>query len=658
MKRFSAIVIAALVSLQMMAQGWPSNYGGVMLQGFYWDSFGATTWAQLEKQTNNFKGYFDLVWVPQSGKAAGNPSMGYDPMYFFDQNSSFGSEAQLRSMIKTFKQAGIGTIADVVINHHGTTSTLVFPKETYKGVTYQLTPADIVADDDIASTAASMGISLSSNKDEGEGWAGMPDLDHKSQNVQKIVKAYEKYLVDDLGYTGFRYDMVKGFAGSHVGDYNEAAGVEYSVGECWDSNQTIENWIDATGKRSAAFDFQFRYNVRDAINNSSWTANLNSTNNLVHDANYRQYAVTFVENHDTERRSNAEQDPIKADTLAANAYMLAMPGTPCVFYKHYVAYPTEIKAMIDARKMAGVTNTSNYQKVLGTTAFHCVATTGTKGTLVARVGTSSYANPDASTYTRVLSGYHYSYFLSRSMETPFVDKPSGSYDAAFDVTLTAVSANDNAQLVYTTDGTTPTASSTKVASGSKVNISKSCTLTVGLLVGGTVGKTITRQYTIETFKPYTINIYVNADNAGSAWSTWTSGINIYSWDADGQEKAWPGTKVVPTETIGGKKWAKRTYTIAKKDAVRNFVFSVGTGTPQTVDVTTVTSDAYFEVSSTLSGAKYTVNDVTSTYTGIALPTVGTNKNQDNRWFTLQGIEIKQPTQKGVYIHNGKKIILR
>jgi alpha-amylase len=84
----------------------------------------------------------------------------------------------------------------------------------------------------------------------------------------------------------------------------------------WDS--TIENWINGTGKKSAAFDFQFRYNVRDAVNNNDWSK-LNSTNNLVHDANYRQYAVTFVENHDTQYRSATETlDPIKKDTLATN----------------------------------------------------------------------------------------------------------------------------------------------------------------------------------------------------------------------------------------------------------------------------------------------------------------------------------------------------
>ena len=33
--------------------------------------------------------------------------------------------------------------------------------------------------------------------------------DHKSENVQKIIKAYLKFLKEDMGYTGFRYDMVK-----------------------------------------------------------------------------------------------------------------------------------------------------------------------------------------------------------------------------------------------------------------------------------------------------------------------------------------------------------------------------------------------------------------------------------------------------------------
>ena len=96
-------------------------------------------------------------------------------------------------------------------------------------------------------------------------------------------------------------------------------------------------------------------NVRDAVNgaangkvttSSDWSK-LNSNDNLMHDANYRRYAVTFVENHDTQKRSEPEQnDPLRKDTIAANAYMLAMPGTPCIFQPHWNAYKSEIKEMI------------------------------------------------------------------------------------------------------------------------------------------------------------------------------------------------------------------------------------------------------------------------------------------------------------------------
>ena len=116
-----------------------------MLQGFYWDSFADTQWTRLEKQADDLSKVFDLVWIPQSGKSTYNPSMGYDPLYWFtDYNSSFGTEEDLRSLIKTFKAKGIGTIADVVINHRGTLTTWNdFPTEKYKNVDYTLTYEDI-----------------------------------------------------------------------------------------------------------------------------------------------------------------------------------------------------------------------------------------------------------------------------------------------------------------------------------------------------------------------------------------------------------------------------------------------------------------------------------------------------------------------------------
>lgn len=600
------------------SQGWASDYSGVMLQGFSWDSYNESQWKVLEKQADELKGYIDLVWLPQSGKCLETTQvMGYMPYYYFNQNSSFGSEAELRSLITKFKAAGIGAIADVVINHRNTDGWYTFPAETYKGVTYQMQSTDICKNDDggtTATQAATDGVSLSQNNDEGTDFGGCRDIDHKSENVQKVIKAYLKYLKDDLGYTGFRYDMVKGFDGSHVADYNDATGVEYSVGEYWDGNDKIESWINRTNKKSAAFDFQFRYNVRDAVNgaangkvttSSDWSK-LNSNDNLMHDANYRRYAVTFVENHDTQKRSESEQnDPLRKDTIAANAYMLAMPGTPCIFQPHWNAYKSEIKEMIAARKYAGITNMSNYANKQSKKTLYVNEVTGTKHKLLVAVGNDAAGYVGETGYTKILSGYHYAYFLSNDAETSWTDVPSGSYEEGFKTTLTAVSQTEGAKLVYTLDGSTPTAKSTTVESGKEISINGTCTLKVGLLVNGEVRNIATHQYTIEKFKAYKFMIYVNADAV--KWNP----LYCYTWK--GANSDWPGEKMTETKTIGGKTWYYKEVSIDNATELVNVIFNNGKNKPQTVDITGLTSTAYFEIETSKEGKKYEVKDVTAEY---------------------------------------------
>ena len=603
------------------SQGWASDYSGVMLQGFSWDSYNESQWKVLEKQADELKNYIDLVWLPQSGKCLETTQvMGYMPYYYFNQNSSFGSEAELRSLITKFKAAGIGAIADVVINHRNTEGWYTFPAETYKGVTYQMQSTDICKNDDggtTATQAATDGVSLSQNNDEGTDFGGCRDIDHKSENVQKVIKAYLKYLKDDLGYTGFRYDMVKGFDGSHVADYNDATGVEYSVGEYWDGNDKIESWINRTNKKSAAFDFQFRYNVRDAVNgaangkvatSSDWSK-LNSNDNLMHDANYRRYAVTFVENHDTQYRSaDSQNDPLKRDTLAANAYLLAMPGTPCIFQPHWRDYKPELKEMIAARKYAGITNMSNYANKKCQKTLYVNEVTGTKHNLLVAVGDDAAKYAGETGYTKILSGYHYAYFLSNDAETSWTDVPSGSYEEGFKTTLTAVSQTEGAKLVYTLDGSTPTAKSTTVESGKEISINGTCTLKVGLLVNGEVRNIATHQYTIEKFKAYKFMVYVNADAV--KWSP----LYCYTWKKAASVE-WPGEKMTETKTIGGKTWYYKEVSIDNATELVNVIFNNGSGTgkPQTVDITGLTSTAYFEIEASKEGKNYKVKDVTAEY---------------------------------------------
>ena len=605
MQRLYTTLIAIIATISMMAQGWPANYGGVMLQGFFWDSFNDTQWTRLEKQADDLATTFDLVWIPQSGNSGGT-SMGYDDLWWFNNyNSSFGSEAELRSMINTFKAKGIGTIADVVINHRKNVSNWVdFPKETYNGVTYEMKSTDICANDDGGKTktwASQNGYSLSVNNDTGEGWDGMRDLDHKSENVQTIVKAYLNFLLNDLGYAGFRYDMVKGYSASYTKMYNEDSKPQFSVGECWDSSNTIKNWIDGTGKTSAAFDFQFRYTVRNAINAGDWTY-LNKQNQgnwpLVssnyNNGSYRQYAVTFVENHDVQDRgttNNYNPDPIKKDTLAANAYLLAMPGTPCIFLTHWKAYKQEIANMVAVRKAVGITNTSVPQNVASNKDYYVVQTTGSKGKLLAVVGTKADSyQPTSTEWKKVLGGYHYVYYVSG------IEPESIAY---------------------------PT-------------------------------------FKPSDFQKYTISVNVNVDQVG--WSR----VNFWTWGGDGSHAPkngnWPGDQVTSTTEIGGKKWYTQTYTINEEYDAVSFVFSTSTGSPQTVDVTNVTTDKFFEISASKDGSKHLVNDVTASYISgispIIFKTVGNGKvyTLDGRLVRTNGSLDNLP--KGVYIINGKKHVLK
>ena len=637
------------------AQGWPANYGGVMLQGFYWNSYDDTNWTNLKSQVNDFADNFSLVWLPQSGKCLGNSqTMGYKPYYYFNQNSSFGTEAELRDLIKTFKGKGIGMVADVVVNHHDTDGWFTFPAEVYKGVTYQFKSTDIVANDDKGKTAkeaTKQGVSLSKNNDEGEDWDGCRDLDHKSQNVQTIIKAYLKYLKDDLGYTGFRYDMVKGFSGSHVADYNKSVGIEYSVGEYWDSNARIQSWINATLKNSAAFDFQFRYNVRDAINSNNWAA-LKSTNNLMNDKNWRQYAVTFVENHDMEYRSSSEQqDPIRRDTLAANAYLLAMPGTPCVFFTHWLEYKDEIGAMISARKAAGITNMSDYEVKVATSAYYAV---NVNKTLYAAVGRLDKMENPGADWQKVLSGYHYAYFLNKSLETAFVDKASGIRDNSFKVKLIAVSKDASAKLVYTTDGTAPTAKSKQVASGDEITISSDCVLKVGLLVGGSVKGIITRNYTIQHVEEgsdafeiptpgYTYNAYFVAP------ATWKNEVKCWAWTktANYTGGTWPGVKCYKIGKNGKQYIYQWCYYGTLTTPPASIIFN-NNGSAQTDDFTFV------------NGAYY---DIKGKTTGISTPQTIKPAVSSNI-YSLDGRIVRRNASsldglsKGIYVYQGKKVVVK
>ena len=673
MKRISTTVFSILFALSMMAQGWPAQYGGVMLQGFFWDSYVDTQWANLEEQAAEMGDYFDLIWVPQSGNcnSTGNV-MGYLPVYWFDHNSSFGTEEQLRSFIQTCKKYDLGVIADVVINHRNVLgvggSWVDFPAETYKGVTYQLGLADICKNDDGGATAKKY--EVTGANDTGEGWSGARDLDHTSQNVQDNVIAYLNFLLNDLGYAGFRYDMTKGYAAKYTGLYNSTTKPTFSVGEYWDGYYpTVKNWIDGTKVdgviQSASFDFPTRYAIRDACNQNNWSK-LSSKGINGYDE-YKRYSVTFVDNHDTQYRSASEpQDPVKSFVEAANAYILSMPGTPCVFLQHWKQYKSSIKQLITLRKLAGIHNESEVKELNSSNMLYAAEVTGTKGKLILSCGMGTPA-VSSSDYQLVEQGSAYKVYATKSLEQPWISVPSGNYSESFQVTLSAISTDADAKLVYTTDGSRPTASSASVDPGTSLTIDgASATLTVGLLSGGVVKNVITRHYTIKPFEPHTATVYLKDPQ-------WPS-LYFYAWANDGKNTqlngGWPGKTVTDYTMINGEKWYCQTFDIATADYSFNIIFDQGMGKDQTVDIGPITQDKYYEMAAKVNG-KYTVKDVTSVMTGIEGVVADVEAQTAQvplRVYTLNGQllrtlpagtslpEAVAPLAKGIYVVNGKKVV--
>lgn len=160
---------------------------------------------------------------------------------------------------------------------------------------------------------------------------------------------------------------------------------------------------------------------------------------------------------------------------------------------------------------------------------------------------------------------------------------------------------------------------------------------------------------------------VNVDQVG--WSS----VNFWTWGGDGSHTPkngnWPGDKVTTTTTVGGKTWYTQTYTINEEDDAVSFVFSTGSGSPQTVDVADVTTDKYYEISTSKDGDnKYKVNDVTSTYaTGIRQVIIENSELREVKVYTLDGRLIRSVQngtdainglKKGVYIVNGKKVVVK
>ena len=593
MKRLFTSLLITLTTLTTMAQGWPAEYKGVMLQGFYWDSYADSKWTNLESQADELSQFFDLIWVPQSGYCnASTNQMGYSDIWWLDHKSCFGTEAELRSMINTYKTKGVGIIEDVVINHkNGNTSWCDFPNESKNG--YTLTWDNVnfsgICKTDECNTPENLnkwatgqyaGKKATGNNDTGTNFDGCRDLDHTNDQVRQNIKTYLRFLRNDLGYTGFRYDMVGGYAPKYVGEYNTTENVtpEFSVGEYWmdDGKTGLVNWINGTkvdGKiQSAAFDFMLKWSINSAFSNngSNWYK-LNDAA-LANDANYARYAVTFVDNHDTGRSGS---NPLYANVEAANAFILTMPGTPCVWLKHWQAHKVTIKKMILVRKIAGIHNQSSIVTKTASTNGYVLNVEGKNGNVLLLLG-SATASTDG--YKLALEGTNFKMYVSNSLD---------------------ISALDNVKE--------------------------------------------------DEFKAPDCCV-VNDGETCAFYEAPTSYTNVKCWAWDGSNNytggKWPGAICTKVGTNNGKNVWKWTYSGSLTTKPTFIIFS-DDGNNQTSNLD-FQNGGYYNEAGAIQGI---VTDIEAIRT--------TPSTKDNVIYDLQGRKVsKEQLKKGLYIVNGKKVVIK
>lgn len=807
-KIYLTLIVALLAQGSVFAQGWPANYGGVMLQGFFWDSYKPqwdgfetltcpsgdkytwatmyeanwgendrwevpiTTWTNILAQKAKITPFIDIIWLPQSGSTVcpanitftgtsesygqyeegtgkkyvdrawhnggnyrvyegstiTNPDcMGFVPVFYFHHGLSmngdtpwtydyehngttttytpfsyFGTEAELKNLIYEFKTAGTGAVEDVVANHRGGLGTwsgddmsIDFPTEWYQGTFcpegefISWTSADVCKDDESGHGTGD----YDCGGDAGKGqWAR--DIDHHSPATQLKVKKFLDFLKNGLGYVGFRYDYARGFEAKHYAEYNTAIRPTFSVGEFWGSNGEISSWIhgvyDEDEFHSAAFDFPLQERIRQAFNYNNYRKLIDSNLDapLIFDPKLRRYAVTFLDNHDTfkdlptDNSNRHYQHRITNNIIEANAFILSMPGTPCLFWPHFMRsdWHDIICKFIKIRRTAGITNESSLwdAELKGNNGIQW-RITGEKGELYFQLGdavtagipdgfTSAWVNDqntcricitsdlaslvDKNKKQNLLQGY------------PVISLRSGVYTTPINVNVST--SIENTTLVYTTNGHDPQPGDPTITDAKNFSFNENTTLKVGVLVNGEVPAStiVTREYFTTETSSNVINVYVKDSNQP----------HVYAWFADEsndpQLPDWPGyyddqnrNKV----TIGGQEWWHFEVSKATSGSPVNMLFCWNpdqSNQSKTPDLTGITSDVFYVVNNgvptnvTNTYLQFIENPIVSidkasgTYQGSVTATITATFSGANNTKIVYTTDGSEPTTSSDEISNG------
>ncbi len=350
----------------------------VMMQGFYWEPYKYQTekWFQTLKNKASDIGNagINVLWMPPA--SACSDQRGYLPTAYWDLNtSSYGSYTQLTEANTALHNAGVKTLADIVINHrNGTRAYADFTNPDWDC-------SALLQDDEVSGVPGQ--VQPCSGRSDNEGGDRMVnqffkydsarDINHYNVTVQNDIKQYQN-LLKQAGFDGWRYDLAHGYPGWANKLYNDVSSPYMSVGEVWwdfsGSNllgisQFLDKWVKSTNNSSYAFDFATKIALAEVFRNNGNNYGLLKTTGgkpMGFIGINPGRSVTFVENHDTWRQEINEYNYFAigdgSKHIQSYAYISTHPGVPCIFWDHFFKWgagvQTEIKKLIQIRKQQGI----------------------------------------------------------------------------------------------------------------------------------------------------------------------------------------------------------------------------------------------------------------------------------------------------------------
>mgnify|MGYP003370753940 FL=1 len=170
------------------------------------------------------------------------------------------------------------------------------------------------------------------------------DLDYNNPEVVKEAIQWGLWYKDITHLDGFRCDAIKHIDSSFYEHWittmrNHSKKELFTVGEYWGDINHLCHYLESTHFCMSLFDVPLHYHFYDASHSNGYYDMQEIFNNTLVQR-YDKYAVTFVDNHDTQPGQSLTsfiEDWFKPQAYAC--ILLREQGYPCIFYGDYYGIP-------------------------------------------------------------------------------------------------------------------------------------------------------------------------------------------------------------------------------------------------------------------------------------------------------------------------------